>query len=116
MRTQFRKCWLISFLTAEVLALSTSLVAQGSRVAGAKIPDTPDFSGAWVGPDQGHFNRTDIFPGENGKGFAFTAEQPPMQPWAEQKYKANHIPGSPPNDHGKTALDPGMRCFPPGPT
>ena len=39
-----------------------------------------------------------------------------MQPWAEEKYKANHEPGTKPNEHGRSELDPGMRCFPPGPT
>jgi hypothetical protein len=79
-------------------------------------PSAPDFSGVWQGPTQGQFKRTDMFPEEKGRGFAFTAEQPPMQPWAEQKYKANHAPDDQPNDHGRTELDPGMRCFPPGPT
>ena len=104
---------LIRFVLAAVavLAFSTALLAQTVKQPdGAKAPaktSTADFSGVWQGPN---------FAGAKGRGFGFTVEAPPMQPWAEEKFKANHDPERDPNYHGRENVSPALRCFPPGPT
>ena len=76
----------------------------------------PDFSGVWQAPTVGQTRQTDNFPGAKGRGFAFSIEEPPMQPWAAEKFKANHDPAIDSHEHGRIEMDPAMRCFPPGPT
>ncbi len=39
-----------------------------------------------------------------------------MQPWAAEKFRANRDPEREPYDPGRTERNPGLRCFPPGPT
>ncbi len=83
-----------------------ALLAQ----AGAKMKN---FSGVWQALTQGQFNSD---PQQKPKGFAFTEDPPPMLPWAKEKFDANVDPTKERNDHGRMERDPGMNCFPPGPT
>jgi hypothetical protein len=103
-----------------LLASAPILFAQNAKQPeSAKAPasaSTPDFSGVWQAPTVGQTSQTDNFPGAKGRGFSFSIEEPPMQPWAAEKFKANHDPAIDPHEHGRIEMDPAMRCFPPGPT
>ena len=77
-----------------VLAFSPGLLAQTpAGPAGAK--STPDLSGVWIqggviggSPGAGaEANARDITAGRVPR-FGFSVEEPPMQPWAAERYKA----------------------------
>lgn len=75
--------------------------AEQSETGKAK-PSLPDLSGVWDivrTPDRGRFGQ----------------EQPPMQPWAEKKYKVVREGLSDPNERGREELDPNFKCVPPSP-
>ena len=96
-------------ITASILILVTGLVfapALLSQNAGV-------FPGTWQALTQGQFLND---PKERAKGFAFTEEPPPMLPWALEKFETNRDPIKERNDHGRMERDPGMNCYPPGPT
>jgi len=104
------------FSVAVILAFSPSVVAQEvNQSDGRKNQSTfeRNFSGVWRQPGLRSLN---LIPEERGKGFAFTVEPPPMQPWAAEKFRANRDPASEPNYVGRIDRNPGLHCFPPGPT
>jgi hypothetical protein len=84
-----------------VLAIAPVLLAQTQKPSGvaadqatAKVKaQTPDLSGVWIARS---------FPG------TFTKQEPPLTPWAVEKFKAN-------TSRPKAELDPDVKCFPPGP-
>ena len=85
-----------------VLASSPGILAQQPGAAKAPASATPDLSGVWmVGRGYRGFNRK---------------EPPPMQPWAEEKYKVTREGISDPEDKGRDDKDPIINCAPPGPT
>jgi hypothetical protein len=96
-----------SFVLVAVVVFSSVIFAQIEKKSEgvetqAKTP-IPDLSGVWLGP------------GPKG-GYAFTDGTPPMQPWAEENFKANKYPGTAPNSRGRAERDPALAyCFPPGP-
>ena len=65
----------------------------------------PDLSGIWMlggGMDGGSGGRR------------FSMEEPPLQPWALEKYRAAREGVTDPNQGGRNELDPSYFCFPPG--
>ncbi|MBF8305032.1 MAG: hypothetical protein HW398_220, partial [Acidobacteria bacterium] len=47
-------------------------------------------------------------------GRRFSMEEPPLQPWALEKYRAAREGVTDPNQGGRNELDPSYFCFPPG--
>lgn len=97
-------CSLLALWT--VLASSSSLRAQTaeSREAKAQAPSSsPDLSGIW--------NRRGSA-STRYLGYAFTKDEPPMTPWAVERFKANRPSFGP---HAVTDTnDPTYSCFLPG--
>ena len=89
--------WVAVFPFSPVILAQT---AKGSGAAKTRTAATPDLSGVWM---------------KVGR-FGFTKEEPPMQPWAEAKYKAAREGEKDPEQKGRDDLDPSISCFPPGPT
>ena len=90
----------LALALAATLALSSGISAQISRhPAGARAlaSGTPDLSGVWQG-------RQDAI--------TFSPKEPPLQPWAEAKYRAvkpGYGPRATPDSQ-----DPILSCLPPG--
>ncbi len=108
-----------------LLAFSPVILAQTAQQSGAakgkaipRLPDgKPDLSGNWVlilEPDT-----PDSFTEEDLRNFIageklFSLEDPPLQPWAMEIYKANRKGTTNPYDRGRHELDPTDFCFPRG--
>jgi hypothetical protein len=106
----------MSIVTLLVVFGSVSVLSAQNTRAGAKTPFVASgrFAGVWQGYTQTQLR---AIPEERKKMFAFTAEAPPMLPWAREKFEGNVDPTKEePNDHGRMERDPGMHCYPPGPT
>jgi len=82
---------------AAALAFLPAALAQTSAASGS-AGKTPDISGMWMQP-QGRLTRR------------FTAEEPPLQPWALEIYKDNREGATDPNRNGDDGLDPTMYCL-----
>lgn len=94
MRNRFIGSILGSVLAMVVLLFPPVTLAQAVQPPAS----TPDLSGVWIGQTR-HFN---------------LKETPPMQPWAEEKYKAVRE-GLGPTGKGRNDLDPAIRdCVPHG--
>jgi hypothetical protein len=79
-----------------VLAASHGALAQNAA---------PNLSGIWMlGGGMGG--------GVGGR--RFSTEEPPLQPWALEKYRAAREGVTDPNQGGRNELDPSYFCFPPG--
>jgi hypothetical protein len=98
-----------SILLLVVLAFSSRVLAQRAEQSGAAKPQTaaptPDLSGVWA-------RRPSTSPTPRSYAYGFIDEEPPMQPWAEAKYKAakpSYGPHAVPDPD-----DPTFKCFPPG--
>ena len=91
------------------LAWPPILVAQGSSGPGAQTA-TPDLSGVWTLRSS---------PNTRYLGYAFRSEEPPMTPWAEERFKA-HKPSfgsrgvADSNDPVNPTTVDAVGCFPPG--
>ena len=106
--------WVVSILTAALLAGSHGLLAQtAAGPSGAKA--IPDLSGVWSLGDPGIATSPSQFAASEAAArdiaagrvpsFAFSTELPPMQPWAVEKYKAARE-GRAPHEAGNDELDP----------
>ena len=91
-------------LAVMVLVFSPGMFAQTVAQSGA-AKTAPDLSGIWM---QGG--------GISGEGaiHRFTMDEPPLQPWALEKYKANRAGVTDPDEAGLEQNDPNTHCFPPG--
>lgn len=87
------------------LTTGSSAGASAGAAGGGSAPANPAANRArGVGPD-------------GVPNFGFTADEPPMTPWAAEKYKAARSgPSMKPYDKGSDELDPMISCFPSGPT
>ena len=110
-----------------LLAISPAMQAQTSAKPGsAGASAIPDLSGSWEGhrpvPVTAETALCGIrvvcngLLGVTGPPMGELAEEPEMQPWAAEKYKAARQ-GRGPNDFGRQDLDPTFAgCMPQGPT
>jgi hypothetical protein len=95
---------------AFVFALSVLPIAGFARQAAAPKDATPDFSGVWMvagGPRARYL------------GYAFTPDEPPMTPWAQERFKETKPSFGPravedSNDPVNPTTVNAMGCFPPG--
>jgi hypothetical protein len=98
-----------ALILAALLAVSSSF-AQGVPQAAApghlNSSATPDFSGIWQKPRSS-------FPGGSDR---FVPDEPPMTPWARERYAAARQGVLDPLDQGREHLDPMLYpyCMPPG--
>jgi hypothetical protein len=102
--------WIIA--TAAMLCVSAAMLAQTARqpalTTTPSSASTPDLSGFWDRPP-GVGPRESLF---------FTSEEPPMQPWAAERYKeirkGMRSMTSERPDYGRADLDPGQYpyCMP----
>jgi len=98
----------VSALAAVIFTATSATLELAAQQAAPRTPDgKPDLSGLWV--------RTDDTPGSLGNADSFTDEEPPMTPWAAQRYRAARE-GVPDGDQGREDLDPALwpYCMPPG--
>ena len=95
--------------SAYILAAGDSKRPAGKQSAGRSALTTsspPDLSGIWVlSPPSG---------GSSYSNFAFTKEEPPMNPSATEKYKAARPVFGPNKKSAEESNDPVYGCFPPG--
>ncbi|MGH9783603.1 MAG: hypothetical protein ACRD88_05410 [Terriglobia bacterium] len=113
-----------SFLAgALVLALSPNLFAQTPAGSRPSAGTTPDFSGIWtiegitgIAPDAAAEATARELAAGRIPRFGYTAGEPPMQPWAVERYKIDRADRLP-SDGGNDAVDPVMYpyCLPEGP-
>jgi hypothetical protein len=103
-----------------VIAFMPLMLAQTAPRSGA-ARSTPDLSGVYDRGGRlslggagsfsvGERRRGDVPPG------AFASEEPPMQPWALEKFKTVRAGIPDLYEAGRDDLDPEYNCFPPGPT
>jgi hypothetical protein len=105
-----RKYLTCAILGVPVLFASFS-VALAQKAGQSGTPDTQkaapaDLSGFWL-----------VHPSPSASAysaFAFTKENPPMTPWAEEKFKAAKPVFGPNKTTPKLSNDPVYGCFPPG--
>ena len=92
--------WLALILTAAAaLTFSPALRAQTpARPGPAAAQNPPDLSGMWI-QAPGRLSRR------------FSAEDAPLQPWAQETYKVNREGATDPNRNGDDGLDPTMYCL-----
>jgi hypothetical protein len=91
-RNRFLGSILAAVVVLAVSAVLLSRMAQRPETGGAaSAPSTPDLSGVWM---------------QRAAGDTFTKEVPPLQPWAEERTKANVKAGP--------QKDPESSCFPSG--
>jgi len=110
-----------------LLAISPAMQAQTSAKLGPGAATAiPDLSGSWEGHRQVPVTAETALCGirvvcngllgVTGPPMGELAEEPEMQPWAAEKYKAARV-GRGPNDFGRQDLDPTFAgCMPQGPT
>lgn len=92
MRNPFLGSIIVAAVVLAVSAVVLNRMAQRSDTGTvASAPSTPDLSGVWM---------------QRAADDTFTKEVPPLQPWAEERTKANLEAG--PDE------DPEMKCFPSG--
>ena len=88
-------------IAAALLAVAPVALAQNpARPSEAKT--TPDLSGVWMLPRRGRLN------------LRFREEDAPLQPWAQETYKANREGVTDISLSGLNGLDPEMYCLPDG--
>jgi hypothetical protein len=93
-----------------LFALTSFLSAQQPAPAKAQTATPADLSGVW--------NRNNI-PGARYQGYTFSAEEPSMTPWAQEKFKATKPSFGPrsfkdSNDPVNPTTVNATGCFPPG--
>jgi hypothetical protein len=95
-----------------VLAFSSCLFAQSAKQQGAAKDPAQDFTGVW---------RRTRRPPDNTRQystfelvFSFMSPNPPMTPWAEEKYEAARPDAGPRGVSLLETNDPVNNCFPPG--
>ena len=92
--------WVLAVIAG--LAASFPMLAQTAAALGV----VPDLSGIWL--LAGGMNEWET------RGRRFSLEEPPLQPWALEQYRANRASLPPGYDGGLDAMDPNTYCFPPG--
>ena len=110
-----------------LLGISPCMHAQTSAKTGPRAATAiPDLSGVWEAHRQVPVTAETALCGirfvcngllgVTGAPTGEKPEEPEMQPWAEEKYKAARV-GRGPDDFGRQDLDPTFSgCMPPGPT
>lgn len=95
-------------MVSVVLVAAPIILAQTGAQPGAgttpAAASKPDLSGVWTwaaGKGEGGRNR-------------FSMMEPPLQPWAVEKYKANRAGTKDPEEPGLEKTDPSTYCFPSG--
>src|SRR5258706_14343990 len=104
-----------SFYSAvAILAFSPTLIFGQSVQQQAAVKAPPDLSGVWdpgggggVGPDAAAQTGARELAAGRVPIFGFITGEPPMQPWAAERYKANRE-GMKPPDRGRETADPIM--------
>ncbi len=103
------QCMLVAGVVLAALPITSLVLAQTPA-------SIPDLSGVWerrgvgTGPEPG-------LGADGAPAFGFTKEAPPLQPWALEQYNA--VRNGPLRNRYDKALDefdPGLHCFPHGPT
>ena len=98
-----RRCLLGWILAVAVrLAAPFPMLAQTAAVPGS----VPNLSGIWL--LAGGMNEWGT------RGRRFSPDDPPLQPWALEQFKANRKDLPQGYDGGLDAMDPNAYCFPPG--
>jgi hypothetical protein len=97
--------WAVAWIAAAaILPGAPGIEAQSAGQSG-EGNSRPDFSGIWMiggGMDAGLGGRR------------FDMAEPPLQPWALEKYQAARKGVADPNEGGLDEFDPSYYCFPPG--
>jgi len=91
-----------AFIVALLITPGMSAQTAGQRPAASAARD---LSGIWM--SGGSMS-------DGAAGRRFSLEEPPLQPWALEKYRAARE-GIDPGQGGRNELDPNYYCFPPGP-
>ena len=104
-----------------VMAVSPGILAQTPAQTAAQTPAEapPDLSGVWerigeidmAGPGLGRGGGLGTGGAPN---FGFSLEEPPMQPWALERYRAARKGAASARDRGREAMDPILYCMPHG--
>jgi hypothetical protein len=109
--------WVLRSVLIAGAALGFSVLA----LAQTAPRSAPDLSGVWDRPGAAReaptgaglaevsARRTRILPRQ-----AFSFDEPPMQPWAAEKYRAAREGAEDIYESGKDEIDPTYNCFPPG--
>ncbi|MGH9783898.1 MAG: hypothetical protein ACRD88_06890, partial [Terriglobia bacterium] len=108
--------WAGSILTVAVLAFSPGLPAQTpAQPARGETRAVPDLSAVWSLDDAGIATSPSPFAASEASGrdvaagripvFGFSTAEPPLQPWAAEKYKASRQ-GMAPHEAGPDEDDP----------
>jgi hypothetical protein len=105
-----RNRWVGSILVVTAWAASPLLLCAQESGAAKNQASTPDLSGVW--------NKKNM-PGARYGGYTFSAEEPSMTPWAQEKFKANKPSFGPrsvedSNDPVNPTTVSATGCFPPG--
>ena len=118
-----RTCFIASArVFIAVLAFSAVTFAQ-TLPPSATAGTTPDFSGVWtidgvtgIAPDAAAGATARDLAAGRLPMFGYTIGEPPMQPWAVERYKLDRE-GAEPSDGGNDTIDPVMYpyCLPEGP-
>jgi hypothetical protein len=98
------------YFSARVIALLLGAVGMTATMAAQQAAKTPDLSGVW--------NRRNV-PGARYGGYAFMQDEPPMTPWAQERFKATKPSFGPravvdSNDPVNPTTVNALGCFPPG--
>ena len=102
LRIVFFTTWVLAWTAG--FAVPFSLLAQTPAAPGS----APDLSGIWL--LAGGMNEWET------QGRRFRPEDPPLQAWALEQFKANRAGLSPGFDGALDTMDPNTYCFPPGAT
>jgi len=120
MRSGILGLGLIMAAVVATAAFAPALLAQTPARPGAAKPAT-DLSGVWDrprAPGDVALGAADAQATERRRGNiprqVFTREEPPMTPWAAEKFRAAREGKEDDYEDGRDELDPSYNCFPPG--
>jgi hypothetical protein len=110
-----RNAFIGSILVLVAYAFSAPLLAQTGKQAETG-KSRPNLSGIW---NRSSKSGADAIPEDEAGGvpfLGFSKQEPPLQPTAMEKYRANRNGVTDPRLKGRDDSDPSNSCFPPGPT